>query len=79
MIQQRAKIAKMKTDDGHFNFTMPIGTEVWIDSHTFRKSTYRNKTTREFFQVLTVEVVDEENKVTVPVEILEFTCDFRTT
>ena len=77
MIKQRVKLAKLKTDDGKFDFSqknVPVGTTFWIDARSIGLMPYKRIDTGEFFQALVVETAEEG--IHIPVELLEFSSDF---
>jgi len=77
MIKQRVKLAKLKTDDGKFDFSqkgVPVGTVFWVDARSIRLMPYKSLDTGEFFETVVVETAEE--RIHIPVELLEFSSDF---
>jgi hypothetical protein len=76
VIQQKVKLVKQETNDKNFRLETDIGSEFWVNCNTIRMSSWQSKETGKIFKALCVQV---ENGIYVPVEVLEFTNDFRTT
>jgi hypothetical protein len=77
MIQQLVRLAKLRTDDGHWNFEnaqIKTGLTFWVDCNSFEMKSTLVKNTGERFTTLMVKT--EENTF-LPAEILEYTSEFR--
>lgn len=78
MILQRVKLTKMSTADGNWVIPGPstdIGQEFWVRANSITTMPIKHKDTKEIFKCLVVRLEDGINYV--PVELLEFTSDFR--
>jgi hypothetical protein len=76
VILQRCKVAKTETADGRFKFpNMALGMELWILPTTTEMRRYRRVGIAEEFKCLSVMAKDQQ--LPIPVEILDYTSDFR--
>lgn len=75
MILQRCKVVKTSTEDSKFQFpNMALGMELWVLPQTIDNRRYQRKG-GEPFSCLTVMAKDQQQPI--PVEILEFSSEFR--
>jgi hypothetical protein len=83
LIQQKVKVARLRTEDGRWNFEQAQaarGVELWINCNTFHMRQAKSKETGEVFSTLMVGIVpnnDAPGVMYLPAEILDYTNDFQ--
>lgn len=78
MMQQMVKLARLKTEDGRWNFEkapVKVGTPFWINCNSFKIQEYRTKEDENL--ILKTLMVETEAGTLIPAELLEYVCEFR--
>ena len=79
MILQKVRLAKLKTDDGHWDYSSDpeakVGQEMWIRVNSFTVMSAKSRKTGEIFKTLMVRL--EDGQSLAPAVILEYLPEFR--